>query len=267
MSLRPEHPAPPACVPTYDDLRGKTAVITGGSRGLGAATALALARNGVRVAVNGRDRDALAATVAALREAGGEAEAFVADCSDLAQVEILRDDVLARFGAPDFVLAFAGGGSGRPMPVHEIDERDWRSSLDHNLTATFFVVKSFLPGMIARGSGALLTMASAGARVVAGAPAGYAAAKAGVIALTRQLAHELGPRGLRANCLSPSAVLTERTRAHLPPERQAQMLPTFPLGRLGEPADVAAASLFLLSDASAWITGTVLDVAGGRVMV
>ncbi|SDY26530.1 SDR family NAD(P)-dependent oxidoreductase [Lysobacter enzymogenes] len=267
MNQTPERPAPHASVPVFADLRGKTALVTGGSRGLGAATALALARSGVRVAVNGRDRTALAASVGALREGGGEAEAFVADCSELSQVEALRDAVLARFGAPDFVLAFAGGGSGRPMPVHEIDERDWRSSLDHNLTATFLVAKCFLPGMLARGSGALLTMASAGARVVAGAPAGYAAAKAGVIALTRQLAHELGPRGLRANCLSPSAVLTERTRDHLSQERQTQMLRAFPLGRLGEPADVAAASLFLLSDASAWITGQVLDVAGGRVML
>ncbi|QQP95476.1 SDR family NAD(P)-dependent oxidoreductase [Lysobacter enzymogenes] len=267
MNAASEHPAPSAAIPAFADLRGKTALVTGGSRGLGAATALALARNGVRVALNGRDPDALAASAAALREAGGEADTFAADCAELAQVEAMRDAVLARFGAPDFVLAFAGGGSGRPMPVHEIDEREWRSSLDHNLTATFFTVKCFLPGMLARGSGALLTMASAGARVVAGAPAGYAAAKAGVIALTRQLAHELGPRGLRANCLSPSAVLTERTRANLPPQRQAQMLAAFPLGRLGEPADVAMASLFLLSDASAWITGTVLDVAGGRVMV
>jgi 3-oxoacyl-[acyl-carrier protein] reductase len=153
------------------------------------------------------------------------------------------------------------------VPVQDITEEDWRSSLDNNLTSTFFTVKSFLPGMLARGRGGILTMASAGARVASGAPAGYGAAKAGVIMLTRHLAQESGPNGLRVNCVSPSAVLTERTRMNMPPERQAQMLRAFPLGRLGTPDDIAQAALFLLSDASSWITGVVLDVAGGRVMV
>ena len=153
------------------------------------------------------------------------------------------------------------------MPLHEISEQDWRSSLDHNLTSTFFTLRTFLPDLLERGRGAILTMASAGARMASGAPAGYGAAKAGVIMLTRHLAHEVGSRGIRVNCISPSAVLTERTRTHLSPERQARMLAGFPLGRLGTPEDIAAASLFLLSDASSWITGVVLDVAGGRIML
>ncbi|CAB5512539.1 SDR family NAD(P)-dependent oxidoreductase [Achromobacter anxifer] len=253
--------------PVYADMRGKVAVVTGGSRGVGAATCLALARNGVRVAINGRDEEALQSSVAAVRACGAEVLAIRADCSDLAQVRRMRDAVLTEFGAPDFVLAFAGGGTARPVPVHEISEEDWRSSLDHNLTSTFFTLKCFLPDMLARGSGGILTMASAGGRMASGAPAGYGAAKAGVIMLTRHLAQEAGPAGVRVNCISPSAVLTERTRANLPPERQAQMLPAFPLGRLGTPEDIAQASLFLLSDASSWVTGIVLDVAGGRVMV
>lgn len=257
-----------AAVPsTHPDLRGKVAVVTGGSRGIGAATCLALARNGVRLAINGRDSAALQASIAAVHAVGGEAIGVEADCSDLAQVQRMQVRVEARFGAPDFVLAFAGGGTGRPIPVQDISEQDWRSSLDNNLTSTFFTIKCFLPGMLARGSGGILTMASAGARVASGAPAGYGAAKAGVMMLTRHLAQEVGAQGLRVNCVSPSAVLTERTRAALTPERQARMLEGFPLGRLGTPDDVAAASLFLLSDASAWITGVVLDVAGGRVMV
>ncbi len=253
--------------PVYGDMRGKAAVVTGGSRGIGAAACLALARNGVRVAINGRDEAALQNSLAAVRERGVDAIAIQADCSDLAQVRRMRDAVLAEFGAPDFVLAFAGGGTGRPVPVQDISEEDWRSSLDHNLTSTFFTLKCFLPGMLARGSGGILTMASAGGRMASGAPAGYGAAKAGVIMLTRHVAQEAGPAGVRVNCISPSAVLTERTSANLPPERQAQMLRAFPLGRLGSPDDIAQASLFLLSDASSWITGVVLDVAGGRVMV
>lgn len=256
-----------AVVPTFTDLRDKVAVVTGGSRGIGAATCLALARSGVRLAINGRDPAALRASVAAVESVGGEAIGIEADCSDLAQVRHMHAHVEAHYGAPDFVLAFAGGGTGRPVPVHDITEEDWRSSLDNNLTSTFFTVKCFLPGMLARGTGGILTMASAGARVAAGAPAGYGAAKAGVILLTRHLAQEVGPRGLRVNCVSPSAVLTERTRATLSPERRARMLDGFPLGRLGTPDDVASASLFLLSDASAWVTGVVFDVAGGRVTV
>lgn len=256
-----------ARAPRFEDLRGKVAVVTGGSRGIGAATCLALARIGVRLVISGRDPAALQASLAAVQAEGGEAIAIAADCADLAQMQVLRERTEARFGVPDCVLAFAGGGTSRPMPLQDIDEADWRSSLDNNLTATFFTLKVFLPGMLARGSGGLLTMASAGARVAAGAPAAYAAAKAGVITLTRHLAQEVGPRGLRVNCLSPSAVLTERTRTAMPPERRAEMLAGFPLGRLGEPDDVAAAALFLLSEASDWITGVVLDVAGGRVMV
>ncbi|MEI2457124.1 SDR family oxidoreductase [Lysobacter firmicutimachus] len=267
MSPAEDAGAASAGAPIYPDLRGKSAVVTGGSRGIGAATALALAGQGMRLTIVGRDEAALAASLAAVRAAGADAIAVRADCADAAQTQRMRDEVLARFGVPDGVLAFAGGGSGKPVPVQDIDERDWRSSLDHNLTATFLTLRAFLPGLLERGRGSLLTMASAGARVAAGAPAGYAAAKAGVIMLTRHLAQETGPRGLRVNCLSPSAVLTERTRAHLPPERQAQMRAAFPLRRLGEPEDVANAAAFLLSAASSWITGVVLDVAGGRVMV
>jgi len=253
-------------VPTYADLRGKVALVTGGSRGIGAATCLALARCGVRVAVNGRDRDAIATTVAAIRAEGGEAYAAAADCADLAAVERMRAAIEAEFGSPELLLAFAGGGSGRPVPLAEITEQDWRSSIDHNLTSTFFTLKCFLPAMIARGAGSIVTMASAGGRVASGAPAGYGAAKAGVIMLTRHAANEVGRHGLRVNCISPSAVLTERTALRMPPEQQRAMLQAFPLGRLGQPDDVASAALFLLSASSSWITGVTLDVAGGRVM-
>jgi 3-oxoacyl-[acyl-carrier protein] reductase len=253
-------------IPIYSDLNGKVAVVTGGSRGIGAATCLALARNGVKVAVNGRDAAAIDTVVAAIRAAGGVAMAAPADCADLSAVSAMQTQIAAQFGPPDLVLPFAGGGSSRPMPLAEISEQDWRSSLDQNLTSTFFVMKCFLPAMIARGSGAIVTMASAGGRIASGAPAAYGAAKAGVIMLTRHLAAEVGPHGVRVNCISPSAILTERTAGRIPPERQEQMLAAFPLGRLGQPDDVAAAALFLLSSASAWITGVTLDVAGGRIM-
>ncbi|MDB5243379.1 MAG: short-chain dehydrogenase, partial [Spirosoma sp.] len=161
---------------------------------------------------------------------------------------------------------FAGGGTGRPIPFEQIEEADWRSSIENNLTTTFITLSAFLPAMIARGSGAIVTMASSGGRVFAGAPPGYAAAKAGVIMLTRHLAHEMGPRGIRVNCVSPSTVLTPRMRTAIPEDVVQRMLLDFPMGRLGDPDDVAAATLFLLSTASSWITGLTLDIAGGHVM-
>jgi len=257
---------PPSVIPTFPDLQGKVAVVTGGSRGIGAATCLALAKNGVKVAVNGRDETAILSTVHAVRAAGGKAIAAPANCAQLSSVEEMRVRVDAELGAPDFVVAFAGGGTGRQVPFEQITEQDWRSSIDNNLTSTFFTLKCFLPAMTARGSGCIVNMASAGGRIAAGAPAGYGAAKAGVIMLTRHLAHEVGRHGIRVNCVSPSAVLTERTRQAITDEQERQMIPAFPLGRLGCPEDVVAATLFLLSMASSWITGVTLDVAGGRVM-
>ncbi|MFH0130013.1 SDR family NAD(P)-dependent oxidoreductase [Variovorax sp. VaC1] len=259
-------PTQSSSLPIYPDLEGKIALVTGGSRGIGAATCLALARNGVKVAVNGRDEAAMDTTVAAVHAMGGEAMAAPADCAQASAVEAMRDRVLARLGVPDFVVSFAGGGTGRPVPFVQISESDWRSSIDNNLTSTFLALRAFLPAMLDRGAGSIVTMASAGGRIASGAPAAYGAAKAGVIMLTRHLAQELGPSGIRVNCVSPSAVLTERTRTSMPEEQQQRMRAAFPLGRLGHPDDVAAATLFLLSSASAWITGVTLDVAGGRVM-
>jgi len=131
-------------------------------------------------------------------------------------------------------------------------------------------VKCFLPGMLERGRGSIVTMASSAARVTSGgpigAPTGYAVAKAGVVRLTQEVAKEVAPRGVRVNCVAPSTILTKRLQTMIPAERKAQMTAMHPLGRLGTPEDVANAVLFLASDASSWITGITLDVAGGQVM-
>jgi 3-oxoacyl-[acyl-carrier protein] reductase len=259
-------PLPPSTFPFFPDLQGKIAIVTGGSRGIGAETCLALARNGVKVAINGRDEAAIQATLQAIGAIDGNAISAPADCAQLGSVEAMRDRVHAELGVPDFVVAFAGGGTARPMPFEQITEADWRSSIDNNLTSTFFTLKCFLPAMIERRCGCIVNMASAGGRVAAGAPASYGAAKAGVIMLTRHLAHEVGKYDIRVNCVSPSAVLTERSRQAISDQQEQQMRGAFPLGRLGHPRDVAAATLFLLSSASTWITGVTLDVAGGRVM-
>src|SRR3984893_2077512 len=118
-------PLPPSTVPVFPDLLGKIAIVTGGSRGIGAETCLALARNGVKVAINGRDEAAIQATVQAVRAIHGEAIAAPADCARLSSVEAMRDRVHEQLGAPDFVVAFAGGGTGRPLPCEQITEEDW----------------------------------------------------------------------------------------------------------------------------------------------
>jgi 3-oxoacyl-[acyl-carrier protein] reductase len=128
-------------------------------------------------------------------------------------------------------------------------------------------VRTFLPAMTARRTGSIITMASVAARLPGGAPMAYASAKAGIILFSKQVAREAGPSQVRVNCLAPSTVVTETMRQAIPEDRQRQMAQMYPLGRLGVPADVANASLFLASEASSWITGVTLDIAGGQVML
>jgi 3-oxoacyl-[acyl-carrier protein] reductase len=251
--------------PTYPDLAGKVAAVTGGSGGIGAATCRLLAANGVKVAVNGRDEAKIGAVVDAIRSTGGEALGVAADCTDLAAVERMREQTQAELGPVGIVAAFAGGGRARPGPLAQTSEEEWHSTVDANLTATFLTLKSFLPGMIERRSGSIVTMASSAARFPTGAPAPYAAAKAGVVVLTSQVASEVGTYGVRANCLAPHTVLVERTRRLMPEEHQRQIAAEIPLRRLGTPEDVALTTLFLASESSSWITGVTLDVAGGKV--
>ena len=253
-------------IPTYPDLAGKVAVVTGGSGGIGAATCRLLAANGVKVAVNGRDENRIEATVEAIRADGGEAVAAPADCTDPTAIEAMRRRAEEELGPVGIMAAFVGGGRARPGPLAQTTEEDWHSTVDGSLTATFLTLKVFLPGMVERGGGSVVTMASSASRVPTGAPTPYAAAKAGVVMLTRQVAKEVAPRGVRVNCLAPHTVLVERTRRVIPEERRLQMAKEIPLGRLGDPEDVALAALFLASESSSWITGVTLDVAGGWIM-
>jgi len=250
----------------YSDLSGKVCVVTGGSRGIGAATCLHLASNGVKVVVNGRDLAAIESVVSSIRAQGGQAVGVAADCTDPVAVEHLRRRSEDEFGSVDILAAFAGG-SGEPIPVEQITVEKWRAVVDTNLTATFLTVKEFLPGMIERKRGVILTMASSAGRLPSGASAPYAAAKAGIVMFSKHVAQEVGRHGVRVNCIAPSAILTDRIKKLMPEEAQQKLATSFPLGRIGRPDDVAMAALFLSSDSSAWLTGTTLDVAGGRIML
>lgn len=252
--------------PTYPDLAGKVAVVTGGSKALGAATCRLLAANGVKVAVVGRDEAAIAKIVSEIAAQGGQALGVAADCTDFGAIERMRAQVEQKLGPVEVLAAFAGG-SGEPTPTGQLSEEKWRAVLDTNLTATFLTVKSFLPGMIERQRGSIILMSSSAGRLPGEANAAYAAAKAGIAMFSRHLAKEAGKNGIRVNCLSPSAVLNERMKAYMSEEQQQQLARQFPLGRLGQPEDVGLATLFLASDSSSWLTGLTVDVAGGRIII
>jgi 3-oxoacyl-[acyl-carrier protein] reductase len=252
----------------YDDLSNRVVLVTGSSRGIGAAIAAAFAGAGSRVVLHGRDAAALAGVREQIEASGGRCLVVTGDVTRLADLERMRLRITAEYGPVDVLVANAGSTGSRPTPIEEITEEDWRSDLDRNLTATFLTVKCFLPEMKQRGSGNIITMSSAaGRRASAYTLVAYGAAKAGVQIFTQDLAAQVGPAGIRANCLAPETILTEGNEGWITPDQREQLVRTHPVGRLGTPDDVARAALFLASEASGWISGVVLDIAGGAVLV
>lgn len=250
------------------DISGKVALVTGSSRGIGAAIARVFAQHGARVAVHGRDETALAAVRADIERAGGTAMQVVADVTKFTEIETIRRQIERTFGPVDVLVANAGGSFTMPGPLEETNEEGWHASVDGNLTATFLTIKSFLPGMKERGAGNIITVSSvAGHRPHPRAPIPYSAAKAGIEILTKDLAAQVGPNGIRVNCIAPETILTERNQQRIPQAQQQALIEAHPIRRLGTPEDVARAALFLVSEESAWITGIVLDVAGGAATV
>jgi 3-oxoacyl-[acyl-carrier protein] reductase len=252
-------------LPTYPDLKGKVAFVSGGSSGIGATTCRFLAANGVRVGVSGRNEAAIETVVRAIREAGGNAIASPADCTKADELARACELVTRSLGPVDILVAFAGAG-GEPTPFLQLTEEKWRAVVDDNLTATFLTIKAFAPLMIARRSGSIVTMASSAGRVPGLASLPYAASKAGIVMLTGHLAKELAPQGVRVNCVAPSAIMNERL-AKMPEAKLREMAAGFPLGRIGTPEDVAHATLYLVSESASWVTGVTLDISGGRVIV
>src|SRR5580700_8006268 len=225
-------------------LDGQVALVTGSSRGIGAAVADAIVGD------------------------GGKAVPVTGDVTDFGQVEALRQAVEESLGPVGILVANAGGSLTPPALLEEIPEDGWRATIDGNLLATFLTLKSFLPGMKERRRGSIITVSStAGRRPHPGSPIAYAAAKAGIVLLTQDAAAQAGSFGIRVNCIAPETILTERNLQQIPAGLRTTLADAHPLKRLGPPQDVAAAAAFLASDEAAWITGVVVDVAGGAVMI
>ena len=248
-------------------LRGKIALVTGSSRGIGAAIAQLFAREGARVAVHGRDVAAVSAVKGSIVRAGGSAIEVFGDVTRFDQVEAMRSQIENTLGPIDILVANAGGSYTMPGPIEETSEDGWRASVDGNLTATFLTIKSILPGMKQRKAGSIITISSAaGRRAHPQSPIPYSAAKAGIQILTQDVAAQAGPYGIRVNCIAPETILTERNQQRMLEAQQKALADQHPLKRLGTPEDVARAALFLVSEDAQWITGIVLDVTGGAVM-
>jgi 3-oxoacyl-[acyl-carrier protein] reductase len=248
-------------------LTARVAVITGSSRGIGAAIATLFAAEGAQVVIHGRDHTALEKVRAQIADAGGDVLAITADLTRLEEIEALRLATEEGFGPADVLVANGGGSPVPPGPVEDITEADWRASVDANLTASFLTIKTFLPAMKRLGRGNIITLSSAAARrPTAHSPVAYTASKAGIELLTQAVALQAGPDGIRANCLAPETIMTERNEQQIPAAIRDNLIAAHPVRRLGTPDDVAQAALFLAAENSSWISGVTLDVAGGSVL-
>jgi 3-oxoacyl-[acyl-carrier protein] reductase len=248
-----------------DRLANRVVLVTGSSRGIGAEVAVKAAAEGARVAVHFHaSADAAAQTVERARSAGAEAESFDADISDGEQAEALVARVIVRFGRLDGLVNNAG--RTQVGPFLEIQPAEWDRVIATDLTAAFHTCRAALPSMLERGGGTIVNIASRLGQMGIAETAAYSAAKAGLIGLTRALAKEFGPRGIRVNAVAPGVTITEMTTDLVDSEEGRRRLRDMPLGRFGRADEVAEAVIFLLSDASSLFLGQTLNPNAGGYM-
>lgn len=242
-------------MPEFASLEGKTALVTGGSRGIGAAVARELARAGAKVVVGYRSGAEEAEAVAS--EVGGRA--VQADVSNVDDAKRLIEE------AGELDVLVNNAGITRDGVLARMSDDDWRLVLETNLSSVFYTCRAVSRGMMKRRGGSIVNLSSIVGLHGNWGQSNYAASKGGIVAFTKSLAQELGSRGVRANVVAPGYIQTQLTDA-IPEEAQQQMLGLTPLGRFGEPEDVARAVRFLSSDDASFITGEVLVVGGGLGM-
>jgi 3-oxoacyl-[acyl-carrier protein] reductase len=243
-------------------LRDRVAIVTGASRGIGRAVALALASEGANVVVNyASSSNAAEEVVAAITEAGGNAITAQADVSKVEQVDALLNTTLEKFGRVDVLVNNAG--ITRDTLLLRMKPEDWQAVIDLNLTGVFLCTKAVSKGMLKQRSGRIINIASVAGQMGNPGQANYSAAKAGVIGFTKTVAKELASRGITVNAVAPGFIVTDMTNDL----KSEEILKYIPLGRYGEPEEVAGMVRFLAADsAAAYITGQVFNVDGGMVM-
>ena len=242
------------------DLSSRVALVTGSTRGIGRAIAQTLADAGATVAVVGRD---VGRAEQAAAEIGGGARGFACDVGDVAQAAQLVADVEAALGRVDILVNNAG--LTRDNLLLRLKDDDWDTVLDTNLRGAFATTRAAVRGMMKRRWGRIVNVASVVGLTGNKGQANYAASKAGLIGFTKSVAKELGSRNILANVVAPGLIETDMTAA-MTDEARSAMAGQIPLERMGQPADVAGAVLFLASDLAAYVTGQVLVVDGGMVM-
>ncbi|ALC91586.1 hypothetical protein AM500_18695 [Bacillus sp. FJAT-18017] len=252
-------------------LKGKVALITGSARGLGFSMAADLLKEGASVVINDIDEETVRDAVETLSNEGHDVNGFAANVANKDQVVSMIEYVADTYGRLDILVNNAGGALRTPKRLEDIMEEHWDLVLDVNLKGTFLVSQAAIPAMQKNGGGSIINLASIGGRtasIVTGVS--YAAAKAGVIGFTRRLAMEVGNAGIRVNAIAPGLVISgdrlKETWENMPDGEQSEVLGAIPLGRLGTNQELARAVTFLASDDSAYMTGAVLDINGGRFM-